>query len=183
MRIVSGRLKGRRIIAPKKLPVRPTTDMAKEGLFNILNNRLRFQEIEVIDLFAGIGSISFEFISRGTERITAVDANYDCIKFLTKTCDDLDLSLHIIKSDVFDFLEKTPLKADLIFADPPYDLPVEEFETIENTVRERSLLNEDGLLIIEHSKHMSLEHISTFSEQRRYGNSIFSFFRFNVVNK
>ena len=178
MRIVSGHLKGRRIIAPKKLPVRPTTDMAKEGLFNILNNRIRFQDIEVIDLFAGIGSISFEFISRGTKRVTAVDANFDCIKFLTKTTEELDLELNIIKSDVFDFLEKTPLKADLIFADPPYDLPLERFQSIEESVRERSLLKEDGILIIEHSKHTSLEHINTFSEQRRYGNSVFSFFQF-----
>ena len=178
MRIVSGHLKGRRIIAPKKLPVRPTTDMAKEGLFNILNNRIRFQDIEVIDLFAGIGSISFEFISRGTKRVTAVDANFDCIKFLTKTTEELDLELNIIKSDVFDFLEKTPLKADLIFADPPYDLPLERFQSIEESVRERSLLKEDEILIIEHSKHTSLEHINTFSEQRRYGNSVFSFFQF-----
>lgn len=178
MRIVSGHLKGRRIIAPKKLPVRPTTDMAKEGLFNILNNRIRFQDIEVIDLFAGIGSISFEFISRGTKRITAIDANFDCIKFLTKTTEELDLELNIIKSDVFDFLEKTPLKADLIFADPPYDLPLEGFQSIEESVRERSLLKEDGILIIEHSKHTSLEHINRFSEQRRYGNSVFSFFQF-----
>ncbi|MFD0931344.1 RsmD family RNA methyltransferase [Psychroflexus salinarum] len=180
MRIVSGSLKGRRIIAPKKLPVRPTTDMAKEGLFNILNNRLHFQEIEVIDLFAGIGSISFEFISRGTQRVTAVDANYDCIKFLTKTSEELDLNLNIIKSDVFDFLEKTSQKADLIFADPPYGLPIEEFEKIETIIKEKSLLNEDGLLIIEHSKHTKLEHIDTFSEQRRYGNSVFSFFKFNL---
>lgn len=177
MRIVSGRLKGRRIIAPKKLPVRPTTDMAKEGLFNILNNRLRFQDIEVIDLFAGIGSISFEFISRGTERVTAVDANFDCIKFLTKTSEELDLDLNIIKSDVFTFLEKTHLKADLIFADPPYDLPVEEFENIEKLVRERILLNEGGILVIEHSKHTDLKHIQTYTEQRRYGNSVFSFFQ------
>lgn len=177
MRIVSGRLKGRRIIAPKKLPVRPTTDMAKEGLFNILNNRIRFQDLEVIDLFAGIGSISFEFISRGTDRVTAVDANFDCIKFLTKTSDELDLDMNIIKSDVFDFLSKTHLKANLIFADPPYDLPVEEFEKIENIIKERSLLNDDGILIIEHTKHTSLVHISTFSEQRRYGNSVFSFFQ------
>ncbi|MBZ9787487.1 RsmD family RNA methyltransferase [Psychroflexus sp. CAK57W] len=177
MRIVSGRLKGRRIIAPKKLPVRPTTDMAKEGLFNILNNRLHFKDLEVIDLFAGIGSISFEFISRGTERVTAVDANFDCIKFLTKTSEELDIDLNIIKSDVIDFLGKTHLKADLIFADPPYDLPVEDFQKIENLVRERALLNEDGILIIEHSKHTSLEHIDTYTEQRRYGNSVFSFFQ------
>lgn len=177
MRIVSGRLKGRRIIAPKKLPVRPTTDMAKEGLFNILNNRIHFQELEVIDLFAGIGSISFEFMSRGSERVTAVDANFDCIKFLTKTSSELDLDMNIIKSDVFDFLGKTHLKADLIFADPPYNLPIEDFQKIEDLVRERALLKEDGILIIEHSKHTNLEHINTFTEQRRYGNSVFSFFQ------
>jgi 16S rRNA (guanine(966)-N(2))-methyltransferase RsmD len=178
MRIVSGRLKGRRIIAPKKLPVRPTTDMAKEGLFNILNNRIRFSDIEVIDLFAGIGSISIEFISRGTTRVTAVDANYDCIKFLTKTSEELDLDLSIIKSNVFEFLEKTSQRADLIFADPPYDLSLEDFENIEKSVKSRSLLNEDGLLIIEHSKHTKLDHIESFTEQRRYGNSVFSFFEF-----
>lgn len=177
MRIVSGSLRGRRIIAPKKLPVRPTTDMAKEGLFNILTHRIHFQDLEVIDLFAGIGSISFEFISRGTQRITAVDANYDCIKFLTKTTEELDLNLNIIKSDAFEFLEKTTFKADVIFADPPYDLPLEDFEAIEKTIRDRALLSEDGLLIIEHSKHSSLAHIDTFTEQRRYGNSVFSFFK------
>lgn len=177
MRIVSGNLKGRRIIAPKKLPVRPTTDMAKEGLFNILTHRIHFQDLEVIDLFAGIGSISFEFISRGTQRITAVDANYECIKFLTQTSEKLELNLNIIKSDAFEFLQKTTLKADLIFADPPYDLPLDDFEAIETVVREQSLLHPDGLLIIEHSKHTSLEHIATFSEQRRYGNSVFSFFK------
>lgn len=178
MRIISGLLKGRRIIAPKKLPVRPTTDMAKEGLFNILNHRVHFQDLEVIDLFAGIGSISFELLSRGTQRVTAVDSHQDCIKFLTKTAEELDLDLNIIKNDVFDFLEKTHLKADLIFADPPYDLPVEAFQKIENIVRERSLLNEEGFLILEHSKHMSLEHLHTFTEKRRYGNSVFSFFQF-----
>lgn len=177
MRIVSGSLRGRRIIAPKKLPVRPTTDMAKEGLFNILTHRIHFQDLEVIDLFAGIGSISFEFISRGTQRITAVDTNYDCIKFLTKTTEELDLNLNIIKSDAFEFLEKTTFKADVIFADPPYDLPLEDFEAIEKTIRDRALLSEDGLLIIEHSKHSSLAHIDTFTEQRRYGNSVFSFFK------
>jgi len=178
MRIVSGRLKGRRIIAPKKLPVRPTTDMAKEGLFNILNNRIRFSDLDVIDLFAGIGSISFEFISRGTPRVTAVDANYDCIRFLSKTSEELDIEVNIIKSDAFGFLEKTSQKADLIFADPPYDLSLEDFENIEKIVKNRSLLNEDGLLIIEHSKHTSLEHVDSFLEQRRYGNSVFSFFEF-----
>lgn len=176
MRIVSGHLKGRRIIAPKKFPVRPTTDMAKEGLFNILNNRIHFKDIEVLDLFAGIGSISLEFASRGTLQITAIDNNFDCINFLSKTADELEVALDVIKSDVFDYLLKTPLKADLVFADPPYDLSIENFEAIETTVKERKLLNEDGILIIEHSKHTKLNHIKSFQEQRRYGNSVFSFF-------
>jgi len=106
MRIVSGHLKGRRIIAPKKFPVRPTTDMAKEGLFNILNNRIHFKDIEVLDLFAGIGSISLEFASRGTLQITAIDNNFDCINFLSKTADELEVALDVIKSDVFDYLLK-----------------------------------------------------------------------------
>ncbi len=176
MRIVSGQLKGRKITAPKKLPVRPTTDMAKEGLFNILNNRIRFSDVEVIDLFAGIGSITFEFMSRGCQNLTAVDANYNCIQFLSKTAEEFDLTPNLIKSDVFDFLEKTQQKADLIFADPPYDLDLEAFENIERITTQRSLLKENGTLIIEHSKHTSLEHIPSFSEKRRYGNSVFSFF-------
>jgi 16S rRNA (guanine(966)-N(2))-methyltransferase RsmD len=150
--------------------------MAKEGLFNILNNRIHFKDIEVLDLFAGIGSISLEFASRGTLQITAIDNNFDCINFLSKTADELEVALDVIKSDVFDYLLKTPLKADLVFADPPYDLSIENFEAIETTVRERKLLNENGILIIEHSKHTKLNHIKSFQEQRRYGNSVFSFF-------
>ncbi|WP_127844833.1 RsmD family RNA methyltransferase [Psychroflexus aestuariivivens] len=177
MRIVSGSLKGRRIIAPKKLPVRPTTDMAKEGLFNILNHKVHFQDLVVLDLFAGIGSISFEFASRGTTTITSVDKNYECIKFLSKTNLELDTNLNLVKSDVFDFLEKTNNKFDLIFADPPYVFEIEQLEKIEFLVRERKLLQNEGILILEHSKHTDLSHIETFSEQRRYGNSVFSFFK------
>jgi len=107
MRIVSGKHKSRRITAPNNLPVRPTTDMAKEALFNILNNRYYFNQIEVLDLFAGIGSISFEFASRGTEKIISVDQHQGCINFLNKINDELDLDIQTIKSDVYSFLEKS----------------------------------------------------------------------------
>ena len=107
MRIISGKYKSRKIVAPKTLPVRPTTDMAKESLFNILNNHFYFDEISVIDLFAGTGNISYEFASRGTEDITAVDSNYGCVKFITTTSKALDLNIKAIKSDVFTYLNNS----------------------------------------------------------------------------
>ena len=107
MRIISGKYKGRRLNPPKKLPVRPTTDMAKEALFNILNNRIYFDELSVLDLFSGTGSISFEFASRGTENITAVDQDYGCVKFINKTTEEFNMPINVIKSDVFKYLEKT----------------------------------------------------------------------------
>ena len=105
MRIISGKYKGRKLVAPKKLPVRPTTDMAKEALFNILNNRYYFDEISVLDLFAGTGNISYEFASRGTDNITCVDQNYGCIKYINETAESFEMSINTIKSDVFSFLE------------------------------------------------------------------------------
>ena len=107
MRIISGQFKGRRISAPKKLPVRPTTDMAKEALFNILNNQYYFDDISVLDLFSGTGSISYEFASRGTKMITAVDEDFGCIKFINKTAEEFEMDIRTIKSDVFKFLEKS----------------------------------------------------------------------------
>ena len=105
MRIVAGKFRSRRITAPNSLPVRPTTDMAKEALFNILNNSYYFDDLKVLDLFAGIGSISFEFASRGCTDITAVDAHAGCINFLEKTSTSLEIGLQTVKSDVFSFLE------------------------------------------------------------------------------
>ncbi|MFC5045204.1 RsmD family RNA methyltransferase [Aquimarina hainanensis] len=176
MRIISGSHKGKRLQAPKKLPVRPTTDMAKESLFNILNNQYSFTEINVIDLFAGTGNISFEFASRGTEHITAVDAHYGCVGFIKNTAQSLDFSIDTIKSDVYSYLEKVKKTADIIFADPPYDFTQEQFETIASLVFTHELLEDDGVLIIEHSKHTSLETTPHFSYARGYGGSVFSFF-------
>ncbi|SEE45173.1 16S rRNA (guanine(966)-N(2))-methyltransferase RsmD [Tenacibaculum sp. MAR_2010_89] len=176
MRIISGKHKSKRISAPKNLPVRPTTDMAKESLFNILNNLYYFDSISVIDLFSGTGNISYEFASRGTEEIYAIDAHFNCIKFINQTSKDLDLNINTFKSDVYKFLEKTPLKADVIFADPPYDFKEEEFLKIADTIFDRNILKEEGLLIIEHSKHTTLSNHPCFSYEKRYGGNVFSFF-------
>jgi len=177
MRIISGKYKGKRLIAPKKLPVRPTTDMAKEALFNILNFQVDFENIKLLDLFSGTGNISYEFASRGTKAITAVDQNYGCVKFIKETSKELDAEIETIKSDVFKYLEKVKSKNDIIFADPPYDFPLEDFQKIADLVFANTLLKEDGLLIIEHSKHTDLSNTNNFKEARRYGNSVFSFFQ------
>lgn len=176
MRIISGAFKGKRITAPKKLPTRPTTDMAKEGLFNILNNHYYFDDCDVLDLFSGTGNISYEFASRGSKQITAIDNNASCIKFIEKTAQELNFNIDTIKCDVFKYLERTKIKADIIFADPPYALPLEDFEKIVNLVFENDLLLEDGRLIIEHSVHTDLSNFDYFSNKRKYGGGVFSFF-------
>ena len=176
MRIISGIHKGRKITAPKKLPIRPTTDFAKEALFNIVNNRFRFNNLIVLDLFSGSGNIAYEFGSRGAGPITAVDENFDCVKFIKKTADELELDINPVKSDVFKYLEKAPIKADIIFADPPYNYEPELLQKIVSITFERELLKENGALIIEHSKRIDISQAMQFQEIRKYGNSVFSFF-------
>lgn len=179
MRIISGKHKGIRLTAPKKLPVRPTTDMSKEALFNILNNLYYFDELTVIDLFSGTGNISYEFASRGTKTITSVDGHYGCIKFIDETAKKLEYSIHTIKSDAYKFLEKSPLKATIIFADPPYDFEKEQFIKIVELTFSRNMLNENGILIIEHSKRTDLSDHEFFSYSKKYGGNMFSFFELN----
>lgn len=176
MRIVSGTHKGRRINAPSKLPVRPTTDMAKEALFNILNNTYFFGDCTVLDLFAGTGNISYEFASRGAQHIIAVDTNQGCVRFMDETCEKLGFHVQTVKSDVFTYLEKAIIKADIIFADPPYDMALEDFAQIPELIFERGLLVDDGVLVLEHSKHMDLSQLPHFYQMRKYGGSAFSFF-------
>ncbi|PQJ73575.1 MULTISPECIES: RsmD family RNA methyltransferase [Polaribacter] len=176
MRIISGKHKSRRLSAPKNLPVRPTTDMAKESLFNILNNTYYFDGISVIDLFSGTGNISYEFASRGTKDIYAIDAHFGCIKYINETSKTLDLPINTFKSDVYKFLEKTSLQADVIFADPPYDFDEEQFLKIVDLVFTRNLLKEEGVLIVEHSKHTDLSKHKNHSYDKRYGGNVFSFF-------
>lgn len=177
MRIVAGKFRSRRIIAPNNLPVRPTTDMAKEALFNILNNSYYFDDLKVLDLFAGIGSISFEFASRGCTDITAVDENSGCIRFLEKTSAELEIELQTVKSDVFLFLERSVQSYDIIFADPPYDMETERFFRLLDLVFERNLLHQEGVLIVEHGKQTKLSEYPKFEKERKYGSNVFSFFK------
>jgi 16S rRNA (guanine966-N2)-methyltransferase len=176
VRIISGKYKGRRISPPKNLPVRPTTDMSKESLFNILNNHFNFDDLKVLDLFAGTGNISYEFGSRGSNNITAVDDDFGCIKFIKQTAGEFDFDIAAIKSNVFSFLEKNKSVYDLIFADPPYHMEQKKFEKLVETVFANELLDPDGMMIIEHSKYTKLEHMPHYSFQKNYGGSTFTFF-------
>jgi len=176
MRIISGKYKSRRINAPKNLPTRPTTDIAKEALFNILNNLYYFEDLSIIDLFAGIGSISFEFASRGAQNIISVDQHYGCVKFINSIAKELDMNINTVKSDVYKFLDKSNATADIIFADPPYNFCDAQFLAISTIIFEKDMLNEDGLLIIEHSKQTDLSKNENFSYVKKYGGSVFSFF-------
>lgn len=174
MRIISGKFRGRRIITPPNLPVRPTTDLAKESLFNILRNQIDFEQISVLDLFAGTGSISFEFISRGAQRVTSVDKDEKCIDFMKKTQTELKINnLFALRQDVFVFLGRSQMKFDLVFADPPYDL--KQFKIIPNLVLDNFLV-EGGFFILEHPKEYSFKNHPMFSDQRNYGKVNFTFF-------
>ncbi len=174
MRIISGKHKGRKIIAPKQLPVRPTTDRSKEALFNILQHRFDFSEIQVLDLFAGTGNISYEFASRGVAQITAVDQNRSCVAFIQKTTTALELNITTVKEESQRFIEHCENKFDLIFADPPYEFQEKAYEMLSD--RSQYLLKPGGLLIIEHYKKIKLTHFKGFDFERVYGNNTFSFF-------
>lgn len=174
MRIISGSHKGRRIVAPKKLPVRPTTDRSKEGLFNILSHRLQISDLKILDLFSGTGNISYEFASRGAKEITSVDQNRYCSQFIHQTAQNLELNLHVIQSEVISFLEKTKTNYDIIFADPPYDWEENDYQRITTLALQK--LRQEGLLILEHSNHLDLSNLKNFDCSRAYGGSVFSFF-------
>ncbi len=183
MRIISGKYKGRRIFPPKGLPVRPTTDMSKEALFNVLNNHFSFEGLKILDLFAGTGNISFEFASRGSTPITSVDADFGCVKFIKQVATEYDFNIAATKSDVFKFLERNNATYDIIFADPPYALDQKTFEKIVLLVFEKNMLHEDGMMVIEHSKYTKLDHLIYFSFKKSYGGSIFSFFEIGKSNE
>ncbi|MFT6796415.1 MAG: 16S rRNA (guanine966-N2)-methyltransferase [Maribacter sp.] len=176
MRIISGKHKGRYLMAPKNLPVRPTKDMAKEALFNILNNRYYFPDLRVLDLFSGTGNISFEFASRGVAQVTAVDMEAGCVSYIDKMSNQLELGIETIKSDVFLFLAKHTQQYDIIFADPFYDMEETDFAKISELVFADNMLLVDGVLVIEHSKRMNLGDLPNFQNSRKYGGSVFSFF-------
>ena len=175
MRIISGSHKGRKIIAPAKLPVRPTTDRAKEALFNILYHRLRFSQLTVLDLFSGTGNMSYEFASRGCPSITSIDLNSSCIRFIELTAEKLNFdAILAIQSDYKRYIQSCPQLFDLIFSDPPYQLA--ELNLIPDLVFENEILHPDGLLVLEHGKANNFEDHPFFLGHRKYGNVHFSFF-------
>lgn len=176
MRIITGILKGRRLIPTENLPVRPTTDMAREGLFNILNNILDYEELSVLDLFSGTGAVSFEFISRGVREVTAIEINSKCTDFIKKSALQFGVNnLHVVRSDVFDLLKRAYKKFDVIFADPPYQL--EDLPTLPDLIFERQMLVDGGIFILEHSKEHSFENHPCFWQHRKYGKVNFTFFK------
>lgn len=175
MRIVSGIYKGRRFNPPKNLPVRPTTDFAKEGLFNILRNRIELKGSHILDLFSGSGNISLEFASREAASIRSIDANRNCLLFLEKVAKDLSIdSIHTRKSDVLEFLKKDQGHYDLIFADPPYAF--DRSEEMVDLILSKGLLHEDCYLILEHGKDQNFEEHPAFEFSRKFGNVNFTFF-------
>lgn len=175
MRIVSGTHKGRRFTPPRGLPVRPTTDFAKEGLFNILQNRTNIHNSKVLDLCAGTGNMTFEFASRGAASILAVDQHLGCIKFIKKASAELKLeNIVVLKADIFKFIGKLNQSYDIIFADPPYAL--EETVNLPNTIFEKGLLAKGGLLVVEHGRETNFEEHPNFISSRAFGNVNFTFF-------
>jgi len=177
MRIISGENKGQRISFPKNLPVRPTTDIAKEGLFNIISNNYNFNEISVIDLFAGSGNISYEFYSRGVQKILAVDNNYKCTCFITKQSKSLEMNISVVKRNVYEFLQHNRVNADIFFADPPYSENMKKLNSIIELVLNSEMLNDKGVLIIEHFKKINFLDHKRIVDSRTYGDSSFSFFK------
>lgn len=176
MRIISGKLGGRKISPPAKMPyTRPTTDIAKEGLFNVLQNNLDFDELKTLDLFGGTGSISYELASRGVTDLTVVEKDAQMYAFIKKTSETLHLeNFKVVRSDVFKFIQQCPEKFDFIFAGPPYAL--QNIDDLPKLILERGLLTENGWFILEHTPRNNYEKFPYFKSARNYGTTIFSIF-------
>jgi 16S rRNA (guanine(966)-N(2))-methyltransferase RsmD len=176
MRIIGGKLRGLRLSPPKNLPVRPTTDLAKEALFNILQNQIEFEGLRVLDLFSGTGNIALEFASRGAEQVVSVDRSVHCINYVKEIAAKHGIdTIKTYREDVFKYLQFESDKFDLVFADPPYDL--NRIPDLPGIIFDRDLLLPGRLLIIEHQSLQNLAVHPLFVEKRRYGHSSFSFFR------
>ena len=176
MRIISGQFRGRRLTPPKNITARPTTDFAKESLFNLLNNRMDFEGCDMLDLFAGTGGIGLEFVSRGARSVTAVELAHTQQNFIISTSKQLGIrNLTVVRSDVFRYLNACNLRFDFIFADPPYALP--ELPTLPNWIFEKGLLKEEGLFVLEHGKDYDFSSHPHFIDHRTYGSVHFTFFQ------
>ena len=176
MRIISGTYGGRRLSPPKNITARPTTDFAKESLFNLLNNRMDFEGIDVLDLFAGTGGIGIECVSRGAREVTAVEIAHVQQNWIISCCKQLGIrNLSVIRGDVFKFLSACRTKYDFIFADPPYAL--EELPALPDLILKQDILKKDGWLVIEHGKDTDFTSHPQHVETRTYGSVHFSFFQ------
>jgi 16S rRNA (guanine(966)-N(2))-methyltransferase RsmD len=176
MRIVGGTLKGRIIKPARTFKARPTTDFAKENLFNILENRINWGQTHALDLFSGTGSISYELISRGCKNVTAIEQNYRHYKFINDNAAHLQITnLTVIRADVFRCIHKFNEEFNLVFADPPFDL--EKFASIPSIILSSGIIAPDGLFILEHNKSYNFCDIPEFTEIRSYGSVNFSFFK------
>ncbi len=178
-RIISGKWKAKRISAPKNFDVRPTTDFAKEALFSMLVNRYELEFCSVLDLFAGIGSITLELASRDCQDITAVEMNPKHAAFINSTAGDLEMALQINlqRGDVFEWLKKNRSKKtfDIIFADPPFEMDEKKYNELISLVLNNNFLKENGVFVLEHQSKMKIEHPCN-TDTRKYGNVSFSFF-------
>lgn len=175
MRIISGKYGGHVLRPPAGLPVRPTTDRAKESLFNILENKYYLDQLNVLDLYSGTGNIAFEFASRGAMEILCVDKHPKCCKYISAEASKLGMeTIYTITEDVTHYLKDCSGQYGLIFADPPYDMPQQEV-TIQ-LIFEKNLLKENGLLVWEHRKNLDFKTLQYYKETRNYGDSSFSFF-------
>ncbi len=165
------------INAPKNLPVRPTTDKVKESLFNVIQNKFEINDCRVLDIFSGTGNISYEFGSRGCNEILSVDNNFNCIRFINKTAEKLEIKIRTKKIDYLLFLKKNKEKFNIIFADPPYSFLLKDYLEIIDIVRKNEILEESGELIIEHRSNISFINKVKEVEERNYGSSSLSFFK------
>jgi len=176
LRIISGKYRGKTIFPGKEFKARPTTDFAKEGLFNILTNSVDFEQIKVLDLFAGTGGIGFEFASRGSVQVDAVENSYKHHDFIRKTARDLQFENYkAIKGDALKYIERCPFKYDIIFADPPFDW--EHTEKLPDAIYGAGILAPEGIFILEHSKRVTFAGNPKLYDHRIYGNLHFSFFK------
>ena len=185
-RIISGTWKAKRISAPKNFDVRPTTDFAKEALFSIIENRYRldFSSISVLDLFAGIGSISLEFGSRECKDVTSVEMNPKHSAFINATANELEMGsqINVQRADVFEYLKKNRKRKsyELVVADPPFETEISKYNELISMVLNNGYLKENGVFILEHQSRTKLEH-PNLVDTRKYGNVSFSFFKPNEM--
>lgn len=182
MRIIRGKYGRRRFDVPSNITARPTTDFARENIFNVLENMIDFDGAEALDLFAGTGAISFEMLSRGCSNVTCVEKCATQYNFIRKVKETLrDENLIMVRGDVFRFVETASRKYDLIFADPPYDLP--NFAEVPERILASKMLKEDTIIVVEHSKNYDFSHLPHFYEHRVYGSVNFTIFKMDYAGE